>query len=523
MFHKRKLIMCLSLSILLAGILSGCGSKEPICLYDEIVLMEKEVLEEGMECNQVGIYVDSTPSMEGYIGWHGGSIADNKYPNADKQQEQDYRECVPITVYNQCLDIINNVIASKYDEKSIDYYSINTTLWESKINVLEEASYLRYYGNSNNKNGKKEENIKYVMVEEYEDKYSGSYDNPSISYAIEKAMQDDFAVIITDLYENEGNANVIIHQLKKIKEQGESGKSIGMLGIRSEFAGIIYDLPDGSTMDYGVVPEGEKFTKEDVRFRPFYILLIGDSKHIDNFIQEFEKNMEKTEIKKAVWNSKKISGLDYRDYAEYKVNGLYEMPQMEIGIRNTTNDEKLKQRVAEIDESKIERKEKIYLFYDINSPSLENFLREQNYTESTEICVAGENIAVVKADNLEIKSSCLYQYEGEENKSEVSSDIQKAMNIEEIYWSKEEGKIVIELNFEKSRIASGTYVYKADVNRCVDEIVPEWIDEWNLSIDAKDGSKTQNLRNIYIALNNKFSVKEQEILKMQFYFKTRGR
>ena len=260
-----------------------------------------------------------------------------------------------------------------------------------------------------------------------------------------------------------------------------------------------------------------------MRFRPFYILLIGNNKDIDNFIEEFEKNMVNTEIEKSVWNNKKISGLDYRDYAEYKVNNLYEMPQMEIGIKNEVNGENLKQKVAEIDESKIEQEEKIYLFYDIDSVSLKSFLKEQNYTENIEICVNGENIAVVKVDNLEIEGGCLYQYKGNKSKAEVSSEVQKAMNIEAIYWSTDTEQILIELNLEKSRIASGTYVYKADVNRCIDEIIPEWIDEWNLPIDSVDGAKTRNLRNIYNALNNCFLIKEQEMLKMQFYFRTRGR
>lgn len=198
--HNQFFVNLLLLAIV-SNLIAGCGTNtyNLIRVRDmNMDVIEKRYMETETEVKSVGIYIDATPSIEGYIGWQIMGY-DGDYPDAAPEQAEAYEELVPSTVFERCLKEIDSVIRSSIikDSTGIRYYSADSTLWETKKNVLKEAEEYYFYQDSNNK----EKGGGYAKVEGFPE--GNGFGNPSISYAIKNTYKEDFAVVITDLYENE--------------------------------------------------------------------------------------------------------------------------------------------------------------------------------------------------------------------------------------------------------------------------------------------------------------------------------
>ena len=89
-----------------------------------------------------------------------------------------------------------------------------------------------------------------------------------------KANKDATYVIVTDLFLSSKQlvGSTLSSLTKPLKSILKDGKSIGIFGVMSSFNGNIYDIPkkDGGTFKYS-----------EAKKRPFYIIVIGDQKNIN--------------------------------------------------------------------------------------------------------------------------------------------------------------------------------------------------------------------------------------------------
>jgi len=88
-------------------------------------------------------------------------------------------------------------------------------------------------------------------------------------------------IIVTDLFLSSKQlvGSTLSSLTKPLKSILKDGKSIGVVGVMSSFNGSIYDIPkkDGGTFKY-----------TEAKKRPFYIIIIGDQKNIN----QIKKNLE---------------------------------------------------------------------------------------------------------------------------------------------------------------------------------------------------------------------------------------
>ena len=96
-----------------------------------------------------------------------------------------------------------------------------------------------------------------------------------------KANKDGTYVIVTDLFlsNNQLVGSTLASLTKPLKSILKDGNSIGIFGVMSSFNGNIYDIPtkQGGTIKYS-----------DAKKRPFYIIVIGNQKNIN----QIKKNLE---------------------------------------------------------------------------------------------------------------------------------------------------------------------------------------------------------------------------------------
>lgn len=512
--HSRHLSLIILLFVGVSILLLGCMTDNSRLISirdDDMEIAEEKKIKSPIEMKSVGVYVDATPSIEGFVGW-GSESPTSTYICASRKQEKEYNKLVPLTVYRRCLGQINNIISSNFPTEDIRFYCMDTTLWQTENNVLEEAEKHFFYQDSIVKEG-------YVMVDEFADQYDSSFSSPSVSYAIQHTSEEDFAIVITDLCENGNNSNELIKQLKRIRTEREDEVSIELLGIKSEFAGRVYDIMGNPNQDYGVVEGEREVVKEDIKFRPFYIILIGGRSQIELFTEQLYKNIDvaSIQIEKVLFDDYEISGLDYRNYIGYEAEKYLYMQDSGIPICN--GEEPTDLELVDITSKKLENQEKLYLFYDISSDALKDYLNKKRGAPE-QVGVDGAKEEGWRIENCVAEKVKVLTYIVEEEKF-YDENIKDALKVDGIYLLKNKEQIVIECSLFKNEIEGGIYRLSGKMHIKKQNMEAGWIQKWNSSSNTFEGEKTQNLNNFYNAILNTFSKDDQNIVNFSFYFRIR--
>lgn len=94
----------------------------------------------------------------------------------------------------------------------------------------------------------------------------GIFERTSIDSVLVRADEAKSTIILTDLFQSEGDINQIVDQFKT--RCFVKGLDVGILMVPAEFSGIVYDAK--------VAPYPYSSTKDDVStYRPFYVIFVG--------------------------------------------------------------------------------------------------------------------------------------------------------------------------------------------------------------------------------------------------------
>ncbi len=93
--------------------------------------------------------------------------------------------------------------------------------------------------------------------------------------------EESLSIIVTDLYQKDADVRLVQNKLKS--QFLEQGYAVGVLAVKSEFKGTVYDVGlSGQTFTYSTQNQKEE------RYHPFYVLLLGSYGNIQHFYGQMQ-------------------------------------------------------------------------------------------------------------------------------------------------------------------------------------------------------------------------------------------
>ena len=245
--YARKGLV-LGLIVLLSPLLPGCSKPAKVPS-----LPPEQKFEEFTSQVNANIYVDATLSMMGFVR-----------PGAD-------------TRYCKTIDALEGSIISGWSHATVNFFKFGDEIDSIKGRDYIRAKQVAFYKN---------------------DKINRL---TRIQRVIDRIPLADMTLILTDLFQDRADVNLLTAQLKENCFQKHL--TFGIIGIRSEYNGNIYDLGPSRPTFYHRSSPGDANT-----YRPFYIIILGKYPDVVRFYENFK--------------APEMSGLDF-DVTEFVVYSPY--------------------------------------------------------------------------------------------------------------------------------------------------------------------------------------------------------
>lgn len=341
--NRRTYVTQLRLMLISCFLITSCSTKLPEPKWTE----ENRAQESLQNHIEIDIYIDATTSM-------GGFAVGEK------------------TIYSQFIDQLEASALSAWKSADVKYYKFGT-----KIKVINRAEFLKA---KNNQSFYRER---------------GFLEKTYIDSVIKKTDVKRLSVVITDLFQDEGDVNNMVEQIRS--QCFRKNIMVGFLGIKSEFDGLVFDTPNN--------PGGYRLKTEE---RPFYALFFGDPSRMEKLFEvlkttEFVKENQLLLISNHIMKSssvtiikKKESKFVNKKAPRIQLNNSFDFSMKKVGKDASFNFELTfdkNNRCVDFKENTIEAivyKKSITDVKDANSDSvltndikIENILRQGNKLTAT--------------------------------------------------------------------------------------------------------------------------------------------
>lgn len=226
---KRYIVSCLCL-LFLVLLLGGCGHGRSNILAPDI--KNNNELSKKIEAS---VYIDGTLSMYGYVNYPGG------------------------TVYTNTLQDIERNIKTIWSKDDIKFYKFGDSILELSRDGYIASNRTEFY------NGL----------------------DTNLGSVIQSTKSNKLSIIVTDLFQTNQDLDSLIGSLKS--KYISEDKGIGIIGIKSQFNGKIYDIGKfSSQISY-------TSTKDPNSYRPFYLIVMGNASDVKAFMQGMNDKLADTQ------------------------------------------------------------------------------------------------------------------------------------------------------------------------------------------------------------------------------------
>ncbi len=247
--NKKTLINQIRiLAIFTIGIiLIGCSKKLPNPKW-----AEENLKQESPQNNiSIDVFLDATTSM-------GGFAVGNE------------------TVFSQFIDQLDASAFTAWKNVDIKYYKFG-----EKIKNIDRSNLLK------------------AKTDQFFYKEKGIFKRTYIDSVINRTDMKQLSIVITDLFQDEGDVNIMV---EKIKTQCfNKHVMVSILGMKSKFYGLVFDTPKA--------PKGYKLKTDE---RPFYAMVFGNPSSIEKLyealkVKDFVKENQIILVSDQIFKSSKVS------------------------------------------------------------------------------------------------------------------------------------------------------------------------------------------------------------------------
>lgn len=288
---------------------------------------------------------------------------------------------------------------------------------------------------------------------------------------------NSLAVIVTDLFQDEGDINRLVAQLKEKYLQKEL--AVGLLGIRSQFDGTVYDA------GINVPPIDHQGD------RPFYLLVLGRHADIAYYFDQIKAEFD--ESKTVLFSPYLVNSLVASEGAS--VSSIENLVRVES--LGKPPDDRLKQ--FRIRDNSDTAKFPATLEY-IPLPYTMSFDPDQ-----LEVSIIAKHVQ----DSQTVGNRVDPKYVIPKLKLLEGAEVKK-------------GELTLEVSLPPDLQQKRVYLYEVALSPSIDAYqIPAWCSEWDMGL-TRDGSKTLNLLNLVKYLSQvTVQMYKPRIAKFYFYIQKR--
>jgi hypothetical protein len=220
-YGTKRLIFMLSLTIIVSH---SCSTKLPDPKWRDNTSSVNATNESPQEDIAIDIYVDATTSMGGFALGKG-------------------------TIYSQFIDQLEAGALSSWKKADVKYFKFGEI-----IKPIQRSEFLTA-----------KDNLAFYRE-------NGIFRKTYIDSVIKHTDTKRLSVVITDLFQDEGDVNIMVDQIKA--QCFNRNVMLGIIGVKTEFNGLVFDTPGN--------PGGYKLNTKE---RPFYALIFGDPSKMEKLFE----------------------------------------------------------------------------------------------------------------------------------------------------------------------------------------------------------------------------------------------
>ena len=288
----------------------------------------------------------------------------------------------------------------------------------------------------------------------------------------EKQTENRLVVIVTDLFQDKSDINLLVTQLKE--KYIKNGREVGLFGLRSQFNGMVYDIGIGEAP---LRHQSDPTNPET--FRPFYLLVLGRHADITHYFDRLKVN--NPDAKMIIFSRYLVSPLLSFDDAEIETDNL----NSKTINSDHSQDPRLKQ-------------------YEIVRGS-----------EPAKISAKMKYVPLPHAISFDPEVPLKIDKPAPKGGTEESSEGEKWL---EVKSGLSENELTVKFTLSESLTGKAIYLYEVTLSPDIDAYqTPDWCSDWDMG-DERNGSKTLNLVNFVSGLSQ-VTAREHcpKIAKFHFY------
>ena len=406
------------------------------------------------------IYFDATLSMQGFVK-----------PGA--------------TQYTQMCRYLESVIVSGWENTTVNFFRFGERVEPIDRNTYLNLSRTGFYENSRIfRETFIQKIIDYeaeLTPDEVEESVTTEESTETVTTPEEtnnSSKESSLVVIVTDLFQDNRDLTVLVTQLKE--QYIQKGYEVGLLGLRSEFDGKVYDLGD-APLPYQSTP-GDPET-----YRSFYLLVLGRHADISHYFDRLMVNGF-PEVQTVI-------------FSQYLVDSLLSFENATIedleNLNRVSIVEKPDPRVKEYRVRSKDKTSKIFAKLKLQ------FLSH-----------------VMPFDPSKCEADIIAEYKPDsKGKNEISLDAQECLKVSSTLSNNDDGhELSIKFNLgSQSLPRKRIYLYEITLRPDIDTFEePEWCLKWDMG-DERNGAKTLNLIN-FVSDLTQVTIRTHQPIIAKFHF-----